>query len=74
MITVVGNVEEKDIALIDDLKTFFEADNVVLDWNGKVDADTDPCKTTLAITNIQPPYRVPCKIITLAAAQLIMAT
>lgn len=72
MIAIHGTIASNDIALIDELKKYFEADEVILNWNGK-DSKDNHNKTTLLITNQKLPYKVNCHIITLKAAQQLLA-
>jgi hypothetical protein len=72
MITIFGNLPAGNIELIDQLQEFFEADTVILDWNGIDDKDRC-CETTLAITNKKPPYEIDCHAISLEAAQQLLA-
>lgn len=70
MIAIHGNIKSNDISLISKLKKYFEADEVMLNWNGKDEADK--FKTTLAITNMKPPYKTNCSIISLDDARRLL--
>ena len=70
MIAIYGDVRPTDKKLISELKKYFESDEVILNWDGKSEAD--PCKTTLAITNKMPPFKIACSTINIDAARRLI--
>ena len=72
MIAIFGAVPSTDTHLIDELKKYFEADAVLLDWDGEEKEDYN--KKTLAITHKKPPYKTPCCAISMQGAMRLLTT
>lgn len=70
MIVVFGEINANDRTLIAKLKKFFEADNIIPNWNGKDQVDETP--RTLLLTQNKPPYLQPYNAISLEGAKTLL--
>ena len=71
MIVIYGPVDTGNTTLINKLKSFFEIEQIVTDWNGE--DEMEETRPTLLFTTTKPPYTQPYNALSIEGAQRLLA-